>query len=236
MPARRIEAGPLLVLLGAVLLLVALFLDWYVPGLTAWDVFELLDLVLAALAVGAALTAAAQLGALAGPDPRGLPWCCGAAFLLVVATVFDAPPAASSADADTGLWVALAAVVVMGIGAVLVGARVKISLDVEGRRRRVSPVVRESRRPAAAADAPFDQEEAASRRFDGADEPDRPGTLRPRRRAAEEPDPAGDLDDEEPTYRMPFDRDVPGDDEPGEPLRPDEPWAERPRPNDPGSP
>ena len=47
---RRIEAGPVLVGLGAVVLLISLFLDWYQPGVTAWDAFEVLDLLLAALA------------------------------------------------------------------------------------------------------------------------------------------------------------------------------------------
>ena len=32
---RRIEAGPVLVGLGAVLMLVSVFLDWYEPGITA---------------------------------------------------------------------------------------------------------------------------------------------------------------------------------------------------------
>ena len=36
---RRIEAGPVLVGLGALVLLISLFLDWYQPALTAWDAF-----------------------------------------------------------------------------------------------------------------------------------------------------------------------------------------------------
>ena len=51
MTGRRIDAGPLLALLGGLVLLVSLFLDFYEPTFTAWEVFELLDLVLAALAV-----------------------------------------------------------------------------------------------------------------------------------------------------------------------------------------
>ena len=47
---RRIEAGPVLVGLGALVLLVSLFLDWYEPDVTAWEAFEVLDLLLAALA------------------------------------------------------------------------------------------------------------------------------------------------------------------------------------------
>ena len=48
---RRLESGPLLVTVGALLLLVSLFLTWYSGqfDLTAWDAFEVWDLVLAAL-------------------------------------------------------------------------------------------------------------------------------------------------------------------------------------------
>ena len=49
---RRLEAGPLLVTLGALLLLVSLFLDWFAGGATAWQAFEVWDLVLFVLAVG----------------------------------------------------------------------------------------------------------------------------------------------------------------------------------------
>ena len=49
--ARRLELGPLVVALGALLLLVSLFLNWYEPNITAWDAFEVWDLVLAALGV-----------------------------------------------------------------------------------------------------------------------------------------------------------------------------------------
>ena len=61
---RRFEMGPLLVALGAVLLLVSLFLDWYGP-LSAWDAFEVVDVLLAALAV---LSLVGGLGTLARDD------------------------------------------------------------------------------------------------------------------------------------------------------------------------
>jgi hypothetical protein len=44
--ARRIDAGDVLAALGALLLLVGLFLAWY-DGANAWEAFETLDLVLA---------------------------------------------------------------------------------------------------------------------------------------------------------------------------------------------
>ena len=58
---RRIEAGPVLVGLGALILLISLFLDWYQPAVTAWEAFEVLDLLLAALAIAALVAAAGAI-------------------------------------------------------------------------------------------------------------------------------------------------------------------------------
>ena len=57
---RRFEVGPILVALGAIVLLVSLFLDWY-GRLTAWDAFEVVEVLLAALAVTALVIAAGLL-------------------------------------------------------------------------------------------------------------------------------------------------------------------------------
>ena len=75
---RRIEAGPVLVTLGALLLLASLFLDWYEPGISAWEAFEVWDIVLLVLAV---VCIVAGIG-LAVPDfdvvdRRWLPWTAG---------------------------------------------------------------------------------------------------------------------------------------------------------------
>ena len=43
---RRFDIGPVVLGLGAILVLVALFLEWY-GQLSAWDTFELADVVLA---------------------------------------------------------------------------------------------------------------------------------------------------------------------------------------------
>ena len=57
---RRFEVGPILVALGAIMLLVSLFMAWYGP-LTAWDAFEVVDVLLAVLAVAALVVAAGLL-------------------------------------------------------------------------------------------------------------------------------------------------------------------------------
>ena len=68
---RRVEAGPVLVTLGALLLLASLFLDWYEPGISAWEAFEVWDIVLLVLA---AVCIVAGIGlAVPGPRRRGPP-------------------------------------------------------------------------------------------------------------------------------------------------------------------
>jgi uncharacterized membrane protein len=139
---RRIEAGPVLVGLGALLVLVSLFLDWYQPNVTAWEAFEALDLLLTALAV------AALVGAVGAIRPEAtiierhwLPAIVAAIAIIVAAQILNPPPSVDG-DPDTGAWLALGAAVVMCIGTLLTLGRVSFALTVEGRdtRRRVSAV------------------------------------------------------------------------------------------------
>lgn len=139
---RRIEAGPVLVGLGALVVLVSVFLDWYQPNVTAWEAFEVLDLVLTALAV------AALVGAVGAIRPEAtiierhwLPAIVAAIAIVVAAQILDPPPTVDG-DPDTGAWLALGAAVVMCIGTLLTLGRVSFALTVEGRdtRRRVSAV------------------------------------------------------------------------------------------------
>ena len=54
MTPRRLDAGAVVAAGGAVLLLISLFLDWYGDGglgYSAWTVFEVIDLALAAIAL-----------------------------------------------------------------------------------------------------------------------------------------------------------------------------------------
>jgi hypothetical protein len=139
---RRFEVGPLLVALGAAILLVSLFLEWY-GTLTAWEAFEVVDVLLAVLAV-AALTIAAglllpDLGYL---ERRWLPPVVAAAAILVIAQVIDPPPTAAGEDLEAGAWFAFGAVFLMSAGALLTVGRISFALSVEDRdvRERV-PVV-----------------------------------------------------------------------------------------------
>ena len=134
--SRTIDAGPLLVLGGAVLLLIGLFLPWYEPSLEAWTIFEVLDLLLAAAAVVAIMAALGMLARFPGaPDAKVLPWASGIAFLLVCATLVNRPPVVGPGEHEVGIWLALAGSALMAAGTVLRLARVSIALDIAARDR-----------------------------------------------------------------------------------------------------
>jgi hypothetical protein len=133
----RLDAGRLLMGLGAVALLVSLFLDWYGEpgafgeGVSAWTAFELVDVLLAALALGALAAAVREVY----PDSRLPPvrpaLAVGfvfSALVLVVVSLIDEPPAVFGADREAGAWVALGAVVAMGLGAFLSSARISVTI------------------------------------------------------------------------------------------------------------
>jgi len=129
--ARNLEAGALLIGLGAILLFVSLFLEWYQPGVEAWDAFEVWDLVLAVLAIAALVAVAGRMGY--GP-PRPASWVIVpaiAALVIVVYAILDPPPATTGlpdGDPATGLWLALVASVLMTAGAVLSVARISVAI------------------------------------------------------------------------------------------------------------
>ena len=129
--ARSIEAGMLLIGAGAILLFVSLFLEWYQPGIDAWEIFEVWDLVLAVLAVVALVAVASRMGY--GP-PRPASWIIGPAIATLVIVLYllvNPPPLTPDIDGDpsTGLWLALAAAVLMTAGAVLSVARISVAIN-----------------------------------------------------------------------------------------------------------
>jgi hypothetical protein len=140
---RRLEAGPVLVTLGALLLLVSLFLSWFSGEITAWQAFEVWDVVLFVLALG---SIAAGLGLTTEDidlvDRRFVPAAVAAVATIVASQIIDPPPTAPEQDPDTGAWLALGGTLVMCLGAVLTFGRVRVALTVEGRdKRRHVPAV-----------------------------------------------------------------------------------------------
>lgn len=174
---RRLEAGPLLVTLGALLLLVSLFLVWFTGDVTAWEGFEVWDLVLFVLALGSiAAGMALTTQDVDLVDRRFLPAAVTAVAVIVASQIIDPPPAAAGQDPDTGAWLALGSALVMCLGAVLTFGRVHVALTVEERdqRRRVSAVdAREPQDPTTDSHEPVVPAEAA--------EPTEPEERSPRR-------------------------------------------------------
>jgi hypothetical protein len=142
--------GPLVAAVGAILLIVSLFLDWY-EELTGFTVFEFLDLLLVGLALVTLVSLAAAMGAIREPLSPGLP--LGVAMLalvIVLSQVLNDPPAVAGPngrDQDLGIWLALGGAALMVAGAVLSAARIAIA--VEPRERRAA-----APRPAHGDDAP----------------------------------------------------------------------------------
>jgi hypothetical protein len=146
---RRFDIGPFVLALAALVLLVSLFLPWVdLTGssladhsVNAWRLFEITDLLLAALAIAAVVAAAG----LVLPDfdlveRRWVPWIVGIAFVLVANQLIE--PDNGVGSRGTGAWMAFAATIVMIIGAVLSLTKVSVAVGVEGRdrRRRVATV------------------------------------------------------------------------------------------------
>jgi hypothetical protein len=138
---RRFEVGPVLVVLGGLVLLVSLFLDWYGTA-TAWEAFEVVDVLLAVLALAAILAAAGQLiPEIEYVDRRWLPALLLATVVLLAAEILSPPPFVAGEDPTTGAWIALGAAVVALIGTILSIGKVSFSVAVEGREpQRVSAV------------------------------------------------------------------------------------------------
>jgi hypothetical protein len=171
----RFDAGTGLVAIGAVLLLVSLFIDWYRPGGDAWAVFEFVDLALAGAAICALLAMAPRLGS--GSLGRALPIIAAVAFGIVVVQLIDPPPVVADSELKTGAWLALAATAVMAAGALLGAASISVTVDVRGRerRRRTAAIdAREGAAEAAEAPAPAPPTRRRSRRDESLLEPREP--------------------------------------------------------------
>ncbi|HYZ30586.1 MAG TPA: hypothetical protein VE570_16100 [Thermoleophilaceae bacterium] len=124
-----VEAGPVLAALGAVLILVSLFLPWFDPGGSAWTVFEFIDLALAAVALAALVAAVERVGVRELPQvPVPLSAAGVVVFVLVGSQLVNHPPAAIGSSVDTGGWLALGGAALMLVGGLLSRARIRFVL------------------------------------------------------------------------------------------------------------
>jgi hypothetical protein len=127
-----VPIGPLIASIGAVLLIVSLFLDWY-DQISGFTVFEFLDLLLVLLALATIASLAGELRLVRPAPSRGISLAVAIFTVYVVASqVINDPPAVAGsfdADKDIGIWLALGGSVLMVIGAVLAYARISLAVD-----------------------------------------------------------------------------------------------------------
>jgi peptidoglycan/LPS O-acetylase OafA/YrhL len=131
----RINGGQVLVVLGAVALIVSLFLHWYEPNRSAWTVFEAWDIVLAGIGVASILSVIPVRrrdvrGERLVPE-RWLPFLAGAALVIVVVALVNHPPAARGDGVQIGAWIAFGAVLVLAAGAILSRARISLVITLK---------------------------------------------------------------------------------------------------------
>jgi len=181
----RFDAGTGLVALGAVVLLVSLFIDWYGTAGDAWAAFEIVDILLAA---AAAICLVAVVPRYAGLQ-RAVPPIAYAALFVVAVQILDPPPVAADDNVETGAWLALGATALMAAGATLSAASISVTVDVRqrDRRRRTSAIDAREREEEAAAAA---EAEAAEAEAEGREAPASVEERRARRRAAAAAEPA----------------------------------------------
>ena len=141
----NIDAGLVLSIVGALVLLVSLFLHWYEPGVSAWTVFEIIDLLLALSAL-VAFVSALQL---MRPDlipPARLPaaerlvvTAGTVALVLVASQLLNHPPAAQHEGVMYGAWLALGGAALMFAGGVATLALVSLRVTFYPRRGAAAP-------------------------------------------------------------------------------------------------
>jgi hypothetical protein len=132
----RVPVGPLVAAIGAVILLVSLFLDWY-EGLTAFTVFEFVDILLVVCALLIVVQLGGGMGLIKPPASPAVALIAALFALGVVLTqLLNDPPAVAGGngpDRDIGIWLAVGGTLLMAAGALLATAH--ISLAIEPRER-----------------------------------------------------------------------------------------------------
>lgn len=148
---RRVELPSALVLLGALILLISLFVSWWAES-NAWEAFEALDLVLLFLAGAAALAALGRLGD--GDDARPALALALAVLVIVVVQLIEPPRGFGDDEKEAGIWMALVAGLLMTAGAGMMLASIDVTVDVRGRERRPRVPAVDRRETAATTAAP----------------------------------------------------------------------------------
>jgi hypothetical protein len=135
----QIPIGALVAAIGGLLLIVSLALDWY-GGISGFNSFEFLDLLLVLLALVTFAAVVVALGVLRTPLRDGTSLVVGVSALVIVASqLINHPPIGLERDVKTGAWLALGGAALMLAGAVLSTARIAISVEPRDRRAAAAP-------------------------------------------------------------------------------------------------
>jgi hypothetical protein len=131
----QLAVGPLVAAVGAVLLIVSLFLDWY-EGVTGFTAFEFIDLLLVLLALATIFSLAGGMG-LVKPAPSPTVSLAVALFTIfvILTQIINDPPAVvlSGTDQDIGIWLALSGAALMVAGAILGYASLSLAFEPRSR-------------------------------------------------------------------------------------------------------
>jgi hypothetical protein len=145
----QVLIGPLVASLGAVVLVVSLFLDWY-DDVSAFTVFEFNDLLLLLLGVATIASLAAAIGPTPGVSPAALLAVALVALFVVVSQILNDPPAVSGPAGPghaIGIWLALAGSALMVAGALLGYAQISLAVEARPRERPSPPPTDTPERP-----------------------------------------------------------------------------------------
>ncbi len=128
----NLPIGPLVAAIGAALLIVSLFLDWYEPDIEGFTVYEFLDLLLVLMALAIIASLAGGMGVLrAAPSPGVSLAVALFTIFVVLSQILNDPPAVANGNAgkDVGIWLALAGAALMVAGSVLAYSRISLAFE-----------------------------------------------------------------------------------------------------------
>jgi hypothetical protein len=135
----QLPVGPLVATIGAILLIVSLFLDWY-DDLSGFTVFEFLDLLLVMLALAMIASLADGVGLLRTGVSPGVTFAVALlALLVVVSQIVNAPPVGHDRDQEIGIWLALGGSALMTLGGLLGYAQISLAVEARPRPRPEAP-------------------------------------------------------------------------------------------------